>query len=385
MKYLFTIILFSFFSFKRAGAQTNDSLLITELVRNIAGLQSRENGKYIKGCFPSFRECAGAPHNYRPDNNILFTAIICFTLRNMLADLNSETKRIAAGIIANAQPAYFVYQNAAGFPFYNFWPTGKGILPHTFFIRHFNKLLGMGEDADDAMMVAMASGANDSTCAVLKQRMIEVSNGKKKTIKSSKKKYRNIPAYSTYLGLQMPPDFDLGVHCNTIYFMLDRKLSLVKQDSATIQLLAANLKNRDYIRSPVFVSPYYARRSVLMYHLARLMGKFRIPELDLYLPQLTTDLEKELAVTDDIMDRIILSTSLLKLGKKPAPVNITGIPEFEKSGTDKFIFFQARAAFWYPTAIKKIFLHWSYLQYYFYCPAYNKLLWLEYLLERNRP
>ena len=73
MKYLFTIILFSFFSFKRAGAQTNDSLLITELVRNIAGLQSRENGKYIKGCFPSFRECAGAPHNYRPDNNILFT------------------------------------------------------------------------------------------------------------------------------------------------------------------------------------------------------------------------------------------------------------------------------------------------------------------------
>ena len=183
----------------------------------------------------------------------------------------------------------------------------------------------------------------------------------------------------------MPPDFDLGVHCNTIYFMLDRKLSLVKQDSATIQLLAANLRNRDYIRSPVFVSPYYARRSVLMYHLARLMGKFRIPELDLYLPQLTTDLEKELAVTDDIMDRIILSTSLLKLGKKPAPVNITGIPEFEKSGTDKFIFFQARAAFWYPAAIKRIFLHWSYLQYYFYCPAYNKLLWLEYLLERNRP
>ena len=384
MKKYFIIIILSGASFCCAFAQGNDTTLITALLKNIAATQVMADGKFYKGSFPSFRECAGVPHNYQPDNNIFFTAISAFSLRNMLPRFEGENKRLAMQLIANVQSTFPYYQNKKGSPFYNFWPTGQRILPHAYFINQFDKLLGSGEDADDAAMILMASGANDSICKLLKQRMLEVSNGESKKIKSTYKKYREFSAYSTYLGHGMLPDFDLGVHCNILYFMLDRKMPLVKQDSATIELISQIIKNREYIKAPVYISPYYTRTPLLMYHIARLMGKFSIPELEIYKIQLVTDIQEELNNAKNLMDRIILSTSLLRLGTKPPPIDIAGITAFEKSGTDKFIFFQARAAFWYPSTLKKIFLHWSYLCYYFYCPAYNKILWLEYLLERNK-
>ncbi len=382
-KYFFTIIL-SGASFCSAFAQDNDTALITALLKNIAATQVMAGGEFYKGSFPSYRECAGVPHNYKGDNNIFFTAISAFSLRNMLPLLEGENKKMAMQVITNAQSAFPYYQNKKGYPFYNFWPTGQRILPHAYFINQFDKLLGSGEDADDAAMILMASGANDSICKLLKQRMLEVSNTESKKIRSTYKKYRGLNAYSTYLGHGMLPDFDLGVHCNILYFILERKLPLVKQDSATIELLSLMMKDREYSKAPAYISPYYTRTPVLMYHLARLMGKFSIPALEAYKAQLVTDMQEELNHAKGLMDRIILSTSLLRLGAKPPLVDIAGITAFEKAGTDKFIFFQARAAFWYPSTLKKIFLHWSYLCYFFYCPAYNKILWLEYLLERNK-
>ena len=242
----------------------------------------------------------------------------------------------------------------------------------------------MGQDADDAVMSLMATAANDTSIAALKKRMAAVSNGSKKKTNSTYRRYRNIPAYSTWLGYGMKPDFDLGVHCNILYCMLNSKLPLVQQDSATIHLIAQLLQRREYIKAPVYNSPYYARPPVLMYQLAKLMGRFHISELEMYRAQLVTDLQSALNKNNSLMDQIILSTSLLRLGGKPVPIDIPSIAVFEKSCTDKFIFFQARAAFSYPTPLKQLFLHWSYLCYNFYCPAFNKLLWLEYLIERNK-
>jgi hypothetical protein len=84
------------------------------------------------------------------------------------------------------------------------------------------------------------------------------------------------------------------------------------------------------------------------------------------------------------MDQIILRTSLLRLGENAPPLALNSIDEFEKSNQKKFIFFQARPAFSYPTPAKQILLHFSYFNSYFYCPAYNKILWLEYLVEKNK-
>ena len=138
------------------------------------------------------------------------------------------------------------------------------------------------------------------------------------------------------------------------------------------------------MKAPTFLSPYYVKSSVLLYHISRLMGKFTIPELDQYKPQLIADIQQRLSKTNGEMDKIILSTSLLRLGANPPVISISGIDDFEQSNQKRFIFFQARAAFSYPVLLKQVFLHFSYICYYFYCPTYNKILLLEYLMERNK-
>ena len=166
--------------------------------------------------------------------------------------------------------------------------------------------------------------------------------------------------------------------------MLEKKLPLVKQDSATIFLLRQMLAAREYIKSPVFISPYYVRSPVLLYHVTRLMGKFSIPELEVFKPQLVKDINQQISSCNNVMDGIILRTSLLRLGADAPDLPRFTIHEFEESNQKNFVFFQARAAFSYPAFLKQVFLHWSYIYYYFYCPAYYKILWLEYLVEKEK-
>jgi hypothetical protein len=369
-----------------ATAQKSDSLLIDALVDNIASLQVKDSSEFYPGMLYAYRQCGGGPHNYQPDNNIFFTAIGAFGLRNLQPYLSPRNKEKTRQVIDKAVTTYPYFRNKYGYPFYNFWPTNAPIMPHTYIFQYLKGVFGQGEDADDAVMVLMSSNAGDSTCRILKQRMIATSNLAKpnRNITTTYKQYRKIPALSTYLGLRMPVDFDFAVQCNLLYFTLDRNLPFTKQDSATLQLLSNMIGEKLYLKAPVYISPYYVKPAVLLYHLTRLMAAFHLPELELYTPQLIIDMQQLLLTSNNIMDKILLSTSLLRLGAYPPPVEITDIPGFEQSNQQQFIFFQARAAFSYPTPFKQVFLHFSYINYYFYCPVYNKILWLEYLVERNK-
>ena len=377
------VALFFIFCSNSIRAQQNISKLIHYLIQNIASVQVSKDGEYYTGMFPGYRECGGFPHNYQPDNNIFYTAEGIFILRNLVPYLGEADKKEVDTIIAKSQHAFHWFQDKKGLPYYNFWPSNSGILPHTYVFKYLNGIFGQGEDVDDALMCLMAQNAGDSTCNILKKRMIEVSNLARKKIISTYPKYRNIPAYSTYLGYGMNPDFDFGVHCNILYFMLDRKLKLVKQDSATIDLLSQIIRNREYMKDPAFLSPYYVKSSVLLYHLSRLIGRFNIPELEKYKPQLITDMKLLLGQSTNILERIILSTSLLRLGYDPPAIKIPDISDFENSNQKLFIFFQARAAFSYPSFLKHIFIHWSYINYYFYSPAFNNILLLEYMVLKK--
>jgi len=354
-------------------------------MNKIAASQVKTNGEFYTGMFPSFRECGGAPHNYQPDNNIFFTAITAFTLRNMLPYLNHGDKAIAEKILFNTTTAFPYYKDQYGYPYYNFWPTHSAIMPHTYYFKYLKSVFGQGEDADDSVMILMTSNNDDSSNRTLKKRLIDVSNlSNRRKIISTSKRYRSYPAYSTYLGERMTPDFDFVVHCNILYFMFDKKLPFAKQDTATIHLLAEMIKNREYMIRPTYLSPYYVKSSILLYHAARLLATFHIPELEQYNKQLIADAKQLLQKSNNIMDQIILCTSLLRLGADAPVLKINSINEFEKSNQNQYIFFQAKAAFSYPTPFKQIFLHWSYITYYFYCPAFNKTLLLEYLVERNK-
>jgi hypothetical protein len=383
MKKLLTIFFVLVFINTTCLYAQHDSALIDELIKDIEASQLKQDGEFYAGMFPSYRQCAGFPHNYQPDNNIFFTAITAFTLNNLKHYLSGGNKINTQQIIKNAATAYPHYRNQQGYPYYSFWPTHARILPHSFFIKYLHGMLAQGEDSDDSAMILLASDNNDSDNTALKERLILLSNLNRKKINSTYKKYRNIAAYSTYLGEKMHPDFDFSVQCNILYFVLGKKLPLVKQDSATIQLLAEMVKNREYMKTPVYISPCYVKPAVLIYHVTRLMSAFNIAELLPYKDQLIADANHLLSKRDNIMEQIILRTSLLYLGAVAPPLKINTIADFEKTEQEQFVFFQARAAFAQPTPVKQVFLHWSYLIYFFYCPAYNKALWLEYLVLKN--
>ncbi len=383
-KLMFVFALFFAFGISSYSQQT-DSALISRLIDNIALQQVQQNTKnFYAGQFPSFRECGGSPHNYQPDNNIFYTAVSVFALKNMLPYVSVNNEHKIRGIIEKATQTYHLYRNKKNLPFYSFWAQNDKIMPHTFIFQYLKTVFGQSEDSDDSVMALLGLNNNDSDNMALKRRLIETSNLSHKIINSTFKRYRNIPAYSTWTGYRMPVDFDFGVHCNILYFMLDKKLPLAKQDSATIQLLQKMIAELDYIKSPVFISPYYVKTSVLLYHIARLMGKFSIEELEPYKPQLIQDIQKQLIVCNNVMEQLMLRTSLLRLGATVPELPQFTIADFEGSNQKQFVFFQARAAFSYPVFFKKIFLHWSYVYYYFYCPAYYKILWLEYLVEKEK-
>ena len=363
-------------------AQLADSIIVNRLLIEIASEQVKVNGEFYAGTFPSFRESGGMPHNYQPDNNIFFTAISIFTLQNMLPYLTNRNKAIALQVIENSKKSFDYYKNKQGYPYYGFWPSGGSFMPHTYFFKYLKHIFYQGEDADDSVMILMATNSNDSVCSVLKKRMIEVSNLSNKRIKSTFRKYRDIPAYSTYLGKRMPTDFDIGVECNILYFMFDRKLPLVKQDTGTIDLLKQIIASREYMKSPTYLSPYYVRPPVLLYHISRLIGKFQINELEPYRQQLIEDTKYCLRKSKNNMDDVILNTTLIRLGGTRS--GLESASQIKKFKHKSFIFFQARAAFWYPTPLKNIFIHSRYLRYYFYCPSYNKVLMLEHLVESDK-
>lgn len=383
MKKMFCIAFVLFIGIGCLSAQT-DSALITALIKDIEASQVKQDGEFYTGMFAGYRKCAGFPHNYQPDNNIFFTAITAFTLNKLTPYLGDDNKASTLQIIKNAEAAYPHYRNPNGKPYYSFWPVNAPILPHAFFINRLTGVLAQGDDADDSVMILLASDNNESDNTALKERLIQVSNLKKRRINSTFKKYRDVPAYSTYLGEKMHPDFDFAVQCNILYFHFEKKLPLVKEDSATIYLLTDILNNRTYMKRPVYISPSYVKPATLIYHIARLIGAFDIAELQLYRKQLIDDANKLLVKATNIMDRIILRTALIRLGAEVPELNINSIADFEKTDQDQFVFFQARAAFAQPTPIKQIFLHWNYLIYYFYSTAYNKALWLEYLVLKNK-
>lgn len=369
-------------------SQTVDTsnTLINLLITDIEKMQVKEDGEFYKGMFPSFRECGGAPHNYQPDNTIFFTAIAAFALQNLAPDLPVEQQRKVNAIKNNCTLSYPLYKNKSGLPYYGFWPTDGIIMPHTFVFKYLKGVFGQGEDADDSVIILMTDSSDTRESTLLKQQLIKVSNlaNASRKIISTYKHYREYSAYSTYLGTRMPPDFDFAVHCNILYFMYEKKLSWTTQDSATLHLVEAMVRNRDYMINPVFISPYYVHSEILLYHLTRLMAAHAIPELEMYKPQLIADIYRLLQSGNNVMDQIILRTSLLRLGENPPDLLLPSIAAFEKSNQNKFVFFQARAAFPYPVPLKKVLLHWSYIYYYFYCPAYNKILWLEYLVEKQK-
>ncbi len=366
------------------SANVPDSVMISQIIRELEQEQLSKTGDFEDGMFYSYRKFAGYPQRFTPDENIFFTAILSFALKNMASELNAANKAACKRIISRAVKAYPAFKNKDKLPTYFFWKKGYPVMPHSLIIGKTGKKLAVSEDLDDTIMIFMTDQQEDTTIKKLKVLMEQSSNGKRRFTNTTYRQYKKVPAYTTYFGKNMLADFDFAVQCNIVYFLKDQQLPLNKNDSATIFLLEQMIKNRDYVNDPTYISPYYVHTPILLYHIARLMGRFKVEALEPYRNQLIADIKMELKRSSNIMTDIILNTSLLRLGYKTEPLPISDLDQFKNSNQNQFVFYQARAAILFPNPFKRIFLDFSMLKYHYFCPAYNKTLLLEYLVERNK-
>jgi hypothetical protein len=367
-------------------AYAGDSTLTHTLLKRLELLQSKSPTVFSKGAFSSYRAYSLNNTIEKADDNAFFTGLICFTLRSMLNDLNEGDKKIALQIIENSLPYFDHFKNQKGRSTYNFWSTNPPkIFPNSGWMNLFDHSQSLPDDFDDTVILLLAMNASDSTAKKVHQLMQDFSNGKGKEIKNTFEAYRNIPAYSTWFGKKMPVDFDISVLSNVLYFVQHYQLKWTAADSASLHLIVKVLEDKKHLDAPSNVSPHYNRTPIILYHLSRLMRLHPIPALEMHKTELVEAAKKLLQESNNFIDQIILSTSLLRWGVVPADIHLsTDKPMIEMIDDPNFVFFIANMSSMLPNPMKNVAGSIGVGRFNYYCEAYNLCLLLENTIWQNR-
>lgn len=305
------------------------------IIQRIALLQD------ASGLFPSVRHNPALGYR-RADTNVFFTAITVFTLQNLRPTVSPESGKLIDRIGERARVAYPTFQNKDGLATYNFWPTRpaqhfpNGYLFHRF--DHFR----IPDDIDDTAMVYLTTPRTPDEANWLKTKLIQHANrspaetGAIRQIRNTYADYRHLLAYSTWFGKDMPIDFDACALSNLLYWIYENDLSHNPHDADSLTYLRDVVQSGRYRAEPFWCAPHYARTSLIIYHLTRLIAVFTPPELAVIRPILIADARQLLTTATNRIEQLILATSLLRLGEHPPAVELTAI-ESDFSGFHFFV------------------------------------------------
>lgn len=359
-----------------------DSGLVHRLLGDLASRQVARDGFYYSGTFPGSRVNAAHPDRVRADNNIFFSGLIAMGLQNLRGGLDPADRALCDSIVARAGRAYPYYRNRSGRLTFNFWKTSPPqIFPGDPLLRHLDRTHALPDDLDDSSILMDSMDLPDSTLRSIKALMEANANGVRRTVHNYYRRYKPLRAYSTWFGKRMPADLDCSVVCNVLYWVCRRGLPFTATDSASVTLLRDVILRGLPWKDPAYVSPHYARTPVILYHIGRLLGACSIPALDSLRPLLVRQTRSALAGASGYLDKILLSTTLLRLGVPAAdvpPIPIGSVGEDD----DRFVFFVASFSDYFRNPFRRIFLHSRFIRYEFRCLAYNRFLLLEYLALR---
>lgn len=363
-----------------------DTALMTQVLNRIEQLQVKENGVFPKGSFASYRTYALNTHREKADMNPFYTALIAMTLKDIRPALTATQQGVVDRIVENALPSFGKYENRTGRGTYNFWSTDTPrIFPNGDWMNWFDKRQALPDDMDDTVVILLAMGAPDSIAQKIHSLMQAYTNRTGKHVNNNSKAYRNIFAYSTWFGKNVPVEFDICVLSNVLYFVQRYNISWTGADSASLQLIEKVLETQAHLLSPLYVAPQYGRSPLILYHLARLMSVKKIPSLELYRSQLIKEAEQDLKNADHFIDAVILSTALLKWGVTPAFETVYKAASLEELIEERpYYFFIANMGSMLPEPYKHLLVQSGIGKFYYDCDAYNNLLVLEYLVWKNR-
>ena len=293
-----------------------------EILLKISELQSTGDKNYASGLFPSQRFHLYLPFE-REDNNIFFSASIAFILQNLWHKLSEEEQKLADEICRKVVANYLDYKNKDGLDTYNFWRTdGSPHFPNGKILSRVNKVR-IPDDADDTSLIYLTSNPSREKVLWLKEKLVQHANLSKKQIANTFPEYKNLKAYSTFFGNNMFIEFDVCVLCNILYFVFQNKLELNQHDYDSISFICSVIEKEQFLEKPFYASHSYPSVPVILYHVARLLEKFEVPRLSEIKNKIVADLQLLLEKEKDKMNRVILSTSLMRLGSlipNPSPM-----------------------------------------------------------------
>ncbi|MCH5717036.1 hypothetical protein [Niabella hibiscisoli] len=185
-------------------------------------------------------------------------------MNDIKEELSEKNRTIVAAMTGKATANYYRYQNKDGRPVYNFWQTQPSRhFPNSRYFSQRRKYI-IPDDLDDTAILYLSADFSDSLKLEVKKLMAENANGQKRGIRNTFRRYKKIPAYSTWFGKNMPVDFDICVQANGMRFVLDNQLALNRYDSATIRLMTDMVLDRKHIKRPHYI-PRITRTLLLFY------------------------------------------------------------------------------------------------------------------------
>lgn len=288
---------------------------IEAILEELLQIQSQENPYYEVGLLPSQRYNRFFAYR-RQDDNIFFPAIIAFTLQNLHPILNPHCQALAQKVVDQIVAHYPKYKSPKGRNIYNFYQTHPSRhYPHGFLLSQLKSTI-LPEDADDTVLVYLTATHSPEEVAALKAELGKYAqplNGQKPSFPSPHLK--DLQPYTTWLGSSdMPLEYSICILCNILYFVKYYNLPFDRHDYDSITLIKRWLDKDAHVHQAFKISVYYPSTPLILYHLTRLMGSFEIPELETLRPKIAQDIRRLLPQTSSMMEKILLSTSLLRLG-----------------------------------------------------------------------
>lgn len=357
------------FSQTSAKEKKIDSLL-TILVQQQAG-----SPEFATGIFPSYRYQPANKTRYA-DDNIFFSAIIAMRLMRHMERFSPASKKQAETILKNIRKASDGYKNKYGRISYNFWRTNP--------VKQFpgdpklsrKTRYHIPDDVDDSVILTYINKKSRTDALALKKMMEENVPGQKRKIRNTLHAFHDLPAYSTWLGDRMPPEFDLCVMANALYVFMEYKLPFTGNDWATISYMRESVLYGHAQKRAHRISPQYKTETAILYHLAFLLSAHTVPGLDELKPDIARRIHEKLLLTESRGEALLLASALTYL-KHPLPHNYR-LPEAGKS----FPYFYANTASVIPNPFNGTFSKSKWLNFPYECKSWEVMLELEMVLNQ---
>lgn len=315
------------------------------------------------------------------DHSIFYTLVTLYGIEAFRTELLPPERRALDSLkhlLRRQLPRYHNPQRRGAT--INFWPAA----PREQFPGNKRWASNTGrhipDDADDNVYLRMLypSGAADTYFDSL---LISNVNGKKRRARNLPSYLRHEEVYSTWLGDKMPVEIDICVLSNILLYRNHIGQPYNHYDSLSAAYIRNHYRQARHRIAARELSPQYIRYATILYHVARFLASepgFHPGHKEA--AYLTSELNNQLSQTEDKLSRIILASSLLRIGAHAPEVSYT-LSELENSD---YAFFYANAGSVFPRPLNILISGIERYRMPYFCAAHNYFLAWEYELLKKR-